>query len=269
MDTIGRLARKAAVSERTLRFYDRLGLLPPKRYTPAGYRLYGEGDLLRLQQILALKFLGFSLDEIKACLAAGPSRLQEVLAQQKAMMREKRAQLDAIVRAIEETERLLASDRCGWEPIVKIIEVIQVEQKKDWVRKYFTPEQQKKMEELRDAAYSEEAKAKLAARGPWTEEDQKRADEQWGWVDSELRRLAAAGADPGGTEAQKWAATRAGLLSAFTGNDPEVTAGLNSFWKTMSSMPESERPVQMPKYSEAEQRLMERAMAVHKERSGA
>ena len=58
-------AELTGVTVRTLHHYDRLGLLKPSRYTGAGYRLYGEGDLVRLEQIVALKFIGFSLKEIK------------------------------------------------------------------------------------------------------------------------------------------------------------------------------------------------------------
>ena len=268
MDTIGRFARKAAVSQRTLRFYDRLGLLPPARYTPAGYRLYDDEELVRLQQILALKFLGFTLEEVKAFLAAGPGRLQEALHQQKAMMREKRAQLDAIVTAIEETERLLRVDGDAWEPIVKVIEVIQMQQKNEWVGKYFTPEQQAKMEELRQDSYSESAKQKLASRGAtWTEEDQQKATAQWDWVFAELKRLAAAGADPAGPEAQEWARVRTGLLDAFTNRDPEIEAGLNAFWQNVHQLPEEQRPFSLPKQSEAETAFMEQVLAVYRERA--
>ena len=58
-------------------------------------------------QILALKFLGFSLEEIKHCLQIGPTVLQESLSLQQAMMQEKRTQLDNIIQAIAETEQLL------------------------------------------------------------------------------------------------------------------------------------------------------------------
>ena len=91
----GEFAEMASVSVRTLRFYDKVSLLSPSGYTEAGYRLYTDRDFLRLQQILALKFLGFSLDDIKRCLQVGPTVLQEALALQKAMMQERRQQLEA------------------------------------------------------------------------------------------------------------------------------------------------------------------------------
>ena len=205
--------------------------------------MYTDEDFPRLQQVLALKFLGLSLDEIKRCLAAGPRRLQESLSQQKAMMREKRAQLDAILQAIEEAERHLAAEQSTFESVVRVIEVIQMQQQNDWVSKYFTPEQQQTMQELSEASYSEEARQKLAARGPWTEEDQARADEQWAWIATELKRLVAAGADPAGEEAQAWAGRFNGLISAFTQNDPEIEAGLQTWWKQHGELPPERQPM--------------------------
>src|SRR5215213_4254696 len=174
----GRFARRASVSVRTLRFYDRAGVLVPSARTEAGYRVYTDEAFPRLQQVLALKFLGLSLDEIKRCLAAGPRRLQESLGQQKAMVQEKRAQLDAILQAIDEAERHLQTEQSSLESVVRVIEVIQMQQQQDWVSKYFTPEQREKMQQLSEESYSEEARHKLAGRA-WTEEDQKRADVQW------------------------------------------------------------------------------------------
>ncbi|MDI3340532.1 MAG: MerR family DNA-binding protein [Sphaerobacter sp.] len=80
---------------------------------------------------------GFSLGEIKAFLAAPPGDLREVLAQQGAMLRERRAHLDAIIQAIE---RLLQMDGCDGESLVTVIQVIQMDQNTDWRKKYFTDE---------------------------------------------------------------------------------------------------------------------------------
>ncbi len=65
----GELARLAGVSERTLRWYEKTGLLPCKR-APNGYRQYDEEDLNRLQRILFYKSLGFGLEEIRQILSA-------------------------------------------------------------------------------------------------------------------------------------------------------------------------------------------------------
>ncbi|WP_077320551.1 MerR family transcriptional regulator [Virgibacillus proomii] len=65
MYTIGELSKKTGVTIRTLDYYDEIGLLNPASTTKGGHRLYGEAELLRLEQILSLKFLGFSLDKIR------------------------------------------------------------------------------------------------------------------------------------------------------------------------------------------------------------
>ena len=61
----GDLAKIANISLRTLRYYDKIGLLKPSQIAPNGYRQYNEEDLIRLQKILLLKKLGFSLEEIE------------------------------------------------------------------------------------------------------------------------------------------------------------------------------------------------------------
>jgi DNA-binding transcriptional MerR regulator len=63
--TVGQLAKMAGVSVRTLHHYDQIGLLKPPARTEAGYRLYGEPELLRLQQILFFKELDMPLDEVR------------------------------------------------------------------------------------------------------------------------------------------------------------------------------------------------------------
>jgi MerR family transcriptional regulator, thiopeptide resistance regulator len=270
----GQFAEMAAVSERTLRYYDRVGLLSPTQFTESGYRLYTEQDFARLQYILALKYLGFSLEAIRECLHNGPQNLPEMLAVQKKMLREKRAHMDTVIQTIERAERRLQAEqeRYDWEPLVQVIKVMQMEQQKDWQDKYFSPEQRAKMEELSHLSYSEEARQTLAARmaeRPWTEEDQKRADEQWNWVYSELRRLIAVGADPASPEAQHWEQVRRNLLLEFTGGDAEVRKGLTKFWEHFWKLPENERPFTMPKNSPEEQEFIKRTEEIYRQQQQA
>ena len=260
-------AQKASVSVRTLRYYDKMGLLSPSQYTESGYRLYTNEDLLSLQNILALKFLGFSLEEIRTLLRTGPQRLEEVLAQQKAMMEEKRTQLDTIIQAIEETEQLLRTRQCNWESIVKVIQVIQMGQHNDqWVAKYFTPEQQKTMEELNRKAYTEEAGQKLKAYHPneWTEEDQQRVDEQYRFIKQELGRLVAQGADPASPEAQRVAQLKHELGFAFSQGDPDIAASVGKWWEEFQALPPEQRPFDpsVYMYTEEEQDFLEKALAI-------
>ena len=62
--TTGKFAKLANVSERTLRYYDMIGLLSPSKKESNGYRKYGMEDLRKLQKIILLKKLGFPLEEI-------------------------------------------------------------------------------------------------------------------------------------------------------------------------------------------------------------
>ena len=64
--TSGEFAKKANVSIRTVRYYDKQGLLKPAGMSSGGYRLYTDSDFAKLQKILSLKYLGFSLDEIRS-----------------------------------------------------------------------------------------------------------------------------------------------------------------------------------------------------------
>lgn len=267
----GQFARKAAVSIRTLRYYDQEGLLAPSQYSEAGYRLYTDDDLVNLQQILALKFLGLSLDEIKALLrpSANPQSLHDVLAQQKDMMQAKRAQLDGIIQAIDKAAKLLETGRCDWDSLVNVIQAIQMEQNKEWVKKYFTPEQLEQMNKLSSESYSDEARERMSARNiEWTEADQEQASAQWAAVHADLARLAAEGADPASPEAQDLAMRHSNLITAFTGGDPEVGKGLNNWWKNHDALPEDQKPIQSP-YSQEQQQeqrvWMDKALAIYQQ----
>ncbi|MBQ9988828.1 MAG: MerR family transcriptional regulator [Clostridia bacterium] len=68
MLTVKQVSQKTGVSVRTLHHYDAIGLLPPSALSPAGYRLYNEAALCRLQSILLFRELRFPLKEIKAML---------------------------------------------------------------------------------------------------------------------------------------------------------------------------------------------------------
>src|SRR5207245_1503413 len=104
-------------------------------------------------------------------------------------------------QALDKAETMLQSNQGDWEAIVNVIQVMQMEQNKEWVNKYLTPQQQQEMEALSRKSYSPEAAQKLAEWGKnWTEEDQIRASQQWNALFAELRRLVVEGKDPTGPE---------------------------------------------------------------------
>src|SRR6516162_5015157 len=65
---VGELAKRTGLTIRALHHYDEIGLLKPSLHTEAGHRLYTTADIARLQQVLSLSQLGFSLEEVRDCL---------------------------------------------------------------------------------------------------------------------------------------------------------------------------------------------------------
>ncbi|KAB2593607.1 MerR family transcriptional regulator [Streptomyces arboris] len=120
MFTIGDFARYGRVSRRMLRHYDAIGLLRPDRTDPAtGYRFYGAAQLARLNRIIALKDLGFTLQQVRDVLdeRVGPEELRGMLRLRRAELAEavsaataRLAQVEARLRSIESEGHMPADD---------------------------------------------------------------------------------------------------------------------------------------------------------------
>ena len=102
--TVGEVAKKMGVTIRTLQYYDREGLLSPSAESKGGRRLYTDKDLITLHQIISLKSLGFSLDDIKERLISleTPADVANALTEQADDIRKKIEQLQASLSAIEQ-----------------------------------------------------------------------------------------------------------------------------------------------------------------------
>ena len=94
-------ARIAGVSVRTLHHYDELGLLVPSARSGAGYRLYSDDDLMRLQQILIGRELGLPLEEIRRALDEPSFDRRQALRAQREQLRQRVAQTEAMIRAVD------------------------------------------------------------------------------------------------------------------------------------------------------------------------
>ena len=106
MKTVKEVSRVAGVSVRTLHHYDAIGLLKPTRVTEAGYRLYDDAALRRLQTILLFRELQFPLKEIREILDCPGFDPKDTLAQQIHLLELQRQHLDALIahaRQIQET----------------------------------------------------------------------------------------------------------------------------------------------------------------------
>ncbi len=95
--TVKEVSRITGVSVRTLQHYDNIGLLRPASRTEAGYRIYDEGTLRRLQDILLLRELEFSLKDIKEILDSPRYDRRQAIAGQIQLLEYKRQRLDAIL----------------------------------------------------------------------------------------------------------------------------------------------------------------------------
>lgn len=103
--TIKKIAHLSGVSARTLRYYDEIGLLQPKRINSSGYRIYGEQEVDRLQQILFYRSLDMKLEEIKQILANPAFQITTALEEHHQHLLEKRAEIDALLYTVEQTLR--------------------------------------------------------------------------------------------------------------------------------------------------------------------
>ena len=108
--TVSRLARLAGVSVRTLHYYDQVGLLKPSAQSAAGYRLYGEQDLLRLQQILFFKELDFPLADIGQALDDPGFDQVQALRHHRQMLEERHLRLERLLHTVDKTISKLTED---------------------------------------------------------------------------------------------------------------------------------------------------------------
>ncbi len=128
--TAEKFAKRAGVTSRTLRYYDKIGLLKPSKYTECGYRLYCDDDMIRLQRIIALRYLRFSLPEIQLTLEKDEADgVLDSLRSQREAFEKERAHLDHIIETIK---RLEETKDCGWQDLTRLIQMINSDEEIQW-----------------------------------------------------------------------------------------------------------------------------------------
>ena len=129
--TSGEIAKKAGVSQKAVRLYDEKGLLKPTGYSEGNYRLYDKEALQILEKIVALKQIGFSLEEIRDNLTSGDAKdIEEALEMQLAVMEEKRYRIDMVIDAIKRT--LARKDESlDWDDVAEIVQSVTLDQTAD------------------------------------------------------------------------------------------------------------------------------------------
>jgi DNA-binding transcriptional MerR regulator len=210
-------AELAGVTVRALHHYDRLALLKPRR-TRAGYRLYAAADLERLEQIVALKFLGLPLKQIKAVFDRDSRSLSEVLRAQRRALEEKRRRLDKAIGAIADAERSIQPGHPAESAVLKrIIEVIEMSDQAEDMRKYYTDEAWAELSRRRDEMTARMRDIAMEGTRKWQ---------------ALFKDVAASlDADPAGAEAQALLDRWQALIEEFTGGNQGIKEGLGRAWQ--------------------------------------
>src|SRR5688500_12755518 len=141
---IGDLASLTRVSVRTLHHYDRIGLLRPALHSAGGYRMYGAAELLRLQQILTLRYLGFPLKRIGELLDRDDFTLVASLRVQRQVLHDRIAELDRVAAATGElVEQRQATGAWSWQLVIAASQAVSagLTRGEDEMEADYTPEQ--------------------------------------------------------------------------------------------------------------------------------
>lgn len=101
--TVNKLAELSGVTPRTLRYYDQIGLLTPKRVSENGYRIYGQVQVDALQQILFYRELGFGLEEIREIILSPDFDQKAALQNHLSSLMERKRQIDALIENVSKT----------------------------------------------------------------------------------------------------------------------------------------------------------------------
>lgn len=127
--TTGEFARMAHVTIRTIRYYDKKGLLKPSFINESGYRMYSDEDFLKLQKILSLKYLGFSLNEIGNMTIHDTSAdILKSLKMQIGLVHKKMENLEQMEKALQNTTQILEeTNQIDWTGILNLIHLTDME----------------------------------------------------------------------------------------------------------------------------------------------
>jgi DNA-binding transcriptional MerR regulator len=214
--TVGELARRTGVSVRTLHHYDQVGLLSPSGRTEAGYRLYAAAEISRLQQIVSLKQMGFSLGEIRACLAGSDYSLRRVLELHAARLREQAKHQLRLGERLEALARgLQSAEEASVEVLLATIEEI------NKVEKYYTAEQLEELRKRREAIGDERIR---------------QVEQEWSDLMAQVRAEMDKSTDPASETVQRLAQKWQSLVREFTGDNPGIERSLRNLYQNETTV---------------------------------
>lgn len=209
---VGQLAKRTGVSVRTLHHYDRIGLLKPSHRTAAGHRLYDGDDVARLQQIVSLRQLGFSLEQIAEMLRRRGTTLQRVVEMHLERMRE---QIEVQRKLCSRLERLATHLRAAEE--VPIEEILKTIEETTMVDQYFTPDQMEALRQRRETLGPERIEA---------------AQREWPQLIAEVRAEFEKGTDPSDPRVKALAERWMALVREFSGGDAAIENSVRTMYRS-------------------------------------
>jgi MerR family transcriptional regulator, thiopeptide resistance regulator len=208
---VGDLAKQTGVSGRMLHYYDEIGLLSPSQRTETGYRLYVEDDVIRLQQIVSLRQISFSLEQIRECLEQSefsPHYVVQLHLSQLKEQTELQQQLYARLEAI--AIRLRSIEAIDLQEFIQLIEVTNM------IGKYYSQEQQDYLKERQQ---------------PLGEERIRQVEDEWQELIEQARTEMENGSDPVSASVQALARRWRSLIQEFTGGDEEIERSLKTMYQ--------------------------------------
>ncbi|MEJ2203327.1 MAG: MerR family transcriptional regulator [Gemmatimonadota bacterium] len=208
---VGALARRTGLSVRALHHYDQIGLLSPSRRTSSGHRLYGIDEVRRLQQIVSLRQLGLSLEDIRRFLTRADVPLGGILEMHVARIREEIRRQQMLCDLLERLRsRLDETEDVSLQEITRTIEATMN------FEKYYSPDQ---LDYLRKRSTEVGVERMQEAQRDWQE------------LFAAYAKAMAQGLDPASEEVQSLARRSAALIEEFTGGDEGIRESLAAMYR--------------------------------------
>jgi MerR family transcriptional regulator, thiopeptide resistance regulator len=205
---IGELASRSGVSIRTLHHYDEIGLLSPSHRTESGHRVYGREEVVRLQQILSLRQMGFALDQIRDLVDRRGMEPRRVLELHIERLRETVAEQQQLIARLE---HLAAHcEAAGVDEYLETMEMMTM------FEKYYSKEQLETLARRRDML---------------GEETMREVQEEWPRLIASVRAEMEKGTDPKDPKMQALAKRWMELVEMFTGGDPGIAQSLRNVYR--------------------------------------
>lgn len=229
--TVGEVSKKMDVTVRTLQYYDKKGLLSPSSVSEGGRRLYTDRDIVKLHQILSLKHLGFSLDDIRSrlILLDSPAEIANVLMEQANAVRQKIDTLSESLRELEILqEEVLQMQSVDFKKYADIIVNLRMKNDLYWLIKHF------------DEQTLDRIRSRFDKKSRFDKESGAAFMNTYMQLQNKAIHLQNEGIPAGSSQGQKFAEAYWNMITEFTGGDISILSklmelgqyeGADSKWK--------------------------------------